>query len=167
MRTCFFRWQDVRTRVAPLLSSALVVTFLAGCGSTSHQTHTTTARSRAPQESPRQLLNRAVGALDHVHSFSVHSVGTQLDGARTTLEGEFALPGRLDLALTQGAESARVIVVNQHAYLRANRAFLLATAPPAARLAGKWLRLPATAPGIPEFYAWTRCPQAATTTSRP
>jgi hypothetical protein len=129
---------------ARVLSLLLAPVALTACGSGSPGGTATTA-TPAAAGTPQQELANVQAALRTVKSF--HVTGTQLaaDG-RTSLSGNVAANGSLDLTLTQRGATARILLIRRDLYLRATRRFWLAhqtTAAIAGKLAGRWVNVPA------------------------
>jgi len=135
----------------PVLLAVLLAVGLTACGggtSTSGTATTSSSAAAAPangeaSKSPTQILADARAALGRVHSFDIVGRGAQ-SGQSSTVAGEFQLPGRLHIEVTQGAGVAQAIVIGKAAYLKGNQAFFTKNAPPATatRLANRWIAAP-------------------------
>ena len=129
---------------AGLVVAAAVVA-IAGCGGSSG------GGSGEASKSPQAILRDAAAALRRAHSFEATGrvLLTGKTGSVTVAEDAGAL--RFNLGAPGGA-TARLILVGGAAYLNANRAFYLqqggSGAAAAALVAGKWLKLPSSVPGL-------------------
>jgi hypothetical protein len=109
----------------PVLSLALLVP-LAGCGSGGGST-----ASDEASKTPAQILADAQRALGSVSSF--HIAGTQTDkNGPSTITGDVSLPGKVHIALHQGAVDLEIIVIGADGYFKANLAFWQGQGSPAA-----------------------------------
>jgi hypothetical protein len=134
-----------------VLSLAILVP-LAGCGSGGGST-----ASDEASKTPAQILADTQRALGSVSSF--HIAGTQTDkNGPSTITGDVSLPGKVHIALHQGAVDLEIIVIGADGYFKANLAFWQGQGSPAAAglFAGRWAKVPAaSAPGFSQFSALT------------
>lgn len=139
--------------VVSLLLMALAVPL--GCGGDDSPTASGTRRAADEPATPAtRILARAVAALGRVDSFHIRGVEYTREG-RSTFVGDVSLPGRARIRSVEGRKVAQLVLVGGDAYFRGNAAFWAdeGKAEIGRRLAGRWVRMPASAPGVTEFAA--------------
>jgi hypothetical protein len=102
---------------------------------------------------PEDVLAKAKTALAKVKS--VHAAGTELDrgdNEPTKIAGTFTASGPADFTISGGKASARLIALPSALYIKANETYWKSAADKsdravAAKLAGKWIKMPASAGG--------------------
>jgi hypothetical protein len=97
---------------------------------------------------PDDVVAGAQAALGKVKSFRMAGTETEKDGSIEKIAGTFTAAGAADFSLTQGKESARLIVLGQYVYVKGNAAYWKSTskkdgAAIARRFTGKWIKQPA------------------------
>jgi hypothetical protein len=124
-------------RTAVLLLA--VVPGLAGCGS-SHPRHLSASQRRGAA-----ALSRTEAALDAVHSLRLTTTLVSTSGQTTHAVADVALPDRLEVVLTSGAERSQVRLIRGFAYLHANQSYWRTAGAAAAAthlLAAHWFQVP-------------------------
>jgi hypothetical protein len=107
-------------------------------------------RSTLAGKSPRAIILAAADALRAAHGYAMRADLVQ-DHQRTIIDMAEAGSRRYEASLTTGRSAFALIALPGSAFLRGNRAFWLGQAAPspttrarASRLAGHWLRVPAS-----------------------
>jgi hypothetical protein len=126
---------------------------LGGCGAGAPASRLGSLRS------PAHILAQTAAALDRVHSFHLQGTGMDAGGLPVTFSGDFSIPGRLALTISENGQTFALKLVGGDAYLRANAQYWVAagsTANAVALLADRWVKVPvASAPGLAQFRALT------------
>jgi hypothetical protein len=126
-----------------------VALLLAACGSNGSSSATAKASAGGGNgvgsKAPAQIVAAAESALRSAHGFVAAGTLTQA-GQATRLQIVEAGTSKLEVQLNGSGKSAEIIVLPGAGYVRANLAFWSAQAgAAAARLANRWIELPATA----------------------
>jgi hypothetical protein len=120
----------------------LGLTGLAGCGAVA--AGPAIAPPPSASASAAGILAQTVAALDRVHSF--HLQGTeQLGGLPVSLSGDFSIPGRVAVTITEAGRTFSLRSVGGRAYIMANAQYwvgLGAAASAVPVLANRWVREP-------------------------
>jgi hypothetical protein len=116
-----------------------VVPALAGCGS-SHPRHLSASERRGAA-----ALGHTEAVLDTVHSLRLTTTLVSTNGQTTHAVADIALPDRLEVVLTRGAERSQVRLIRGFAYLHANQSYWRAAGAAAVAthlLTAHWFRVP-------------------------
>jgi hypothetical protein len=144
-------WRLLRSLNVGAACMAAVV--LGGCGAGAPASRLGSLRS------PAHILAQTAAALDRVHSFHLQGTGMDAGGLPVTFSGDFSIPGRLALTISENGQTFALKLVGGDAYLRANAQYWVAagsTANAVALLADRWVKVPvASAPGLAQFRALT------------
>jgi hypothetical protein len=106
-----------------------------------------------------QVLAAAAAAMRTTKSVEMRSAWRDPNKDRASIDVKIEVPDRVDMTIRDGATEAEIRIVGNAAYMQANAVFWLEqpnSSPAAVGLGGRWLKLPATTPGLAALRVFAR-----------